>query len=283
MPRFITQKWIEVHDQSGETYNANKQIRFKTSKLRSVLCDYRDAYIVVKGIVTVRGENKIDRENRFLAFKNNPPFTSSISNINNTFIDNAENLHIVMPMYNLIEYSRIYSKTSGTLWNYYKDISTDPIVYSESFKYKSSITGKTIEYNVLPRTTNAQGDQIPNPDYNANKIGTKEIEIIVQLKHLSNFWRTLDMPLINCEVSLTLKWSNKIVLTDLTTQDAAPAQGANPTRASIAAPTGATFKIIDTKLYVPVVTLSAENDKKLLEKLKTGFKKTITWNKYRSK
>ena len=84
------------------------------------------------------------------------------------------------------------------------------------------------------------------------------------------------MPLIKCEVSLTLTWSKNCVLTDITTTDA---QGDNP---AIAAPTGATFKIKDTKFYIPVVTLSAENDNKLLEQLKTGFKRTITWNKYRS-
>ena len=82
--------------------------------------------------------------------------------------------------------------------------------------------------------------------------------------------------MINCEVSLTLTWSKNCVLTDITTT---AAQGDNP---ALAAPTGATFKIKDTKLYVPVVTLSAENDNKLLEQLKTGFKRTITWNKYRS-
>ena len=83
------------------------------------------------------------------------------------------------------------------------------------------------------------------------------------------------MPLINCEVSLTLRWPNKCVLTDLTTQDAAPTQGGNPARPAIAAPTGANLKITECKLYVPVVTLSAENDNKLLEQLKTGFKRTV--------
>ena len=90
------------------------------------------------------------------------------------------------------------------------------------------------------------------------------------------------MPLINCEVSLTLTWSENCVLTDITTQTARAAQGDNPARERIDAPTNATFKITDTKLYVPVVTLSTENDKKLLEQLRTGFKRTIKWNKYRS-
>ena len=90
------------------------------------------------------------------------------------------------------------------------------------------------------------------------------------------------MPLINCEVSLTLTWSENCVLTDITTQAAVAVQGNNPARSAINAPTNATFQITDTKLYVPVVTLSTENDKKLLEQLRTGFKRTIKWNKYRS-
>ena len=157
-----------------------------------------------------------------------------------------------------------------------------PITDSASFKYKSGITGKVIEYNNTLRINNAQGDQTPNPDYNANKIGTKEIKIIVPLRHLSKFRGTIAMPLINCEVSLTLTFYNKCVLTDLTTQDAAAAPGGNPVRPATAAPTGATFKITDCKLYVPVVTLSAENGNQLPEQLKTGFKRTIKWNKYRS-
>ena len=90
------------------------------------------------------------------------------------------------------------------------------------------------------------------------------------------------MPLINCEISLTLTWSENCVLTDIKTQTAAAAQGDNPARERIDAPTNATFKITDTKLYVPVVTLSTKDDNNFLEQLKSGFKRTIKWNKYRS-
>ena len=162
IPRFITKKWVEVHDQSGsadDRYKPNKQIRFKTSMLRSDLCDFSDAYIVVKGDITLtKAANRdfIDVRNRFLAFKNNAPFTNCISKINNVLIDNAEDLDIVMPMYNLLEYSKNYSKTTGSLWNYYKDehnnpppnnYNADPITNSASFKYKTSITGKTSNAN----------------------------------------------------------------------------------------------------------------------------------------
>ena len=106
--------------QSGEAYNTNKQIRFKISMLRSDLCDYSNAYIVVKGIVSVSaGEGDRDEMNRQVLLKNNAPFISCISKIN------AENLDIVMPMFNLLEYSKNYSKTSGSFWNYYRDELTD--------------------------------------------------------------------------------------------------------------------------------------------------------------
>ena len=144
-----------------------------------------------------------------------------------------------MPMYNLIEYSDNYLKTSGSLWQYYKVDPNDNIADSESFKYKVKITGKT-------------------PD-NGN---TKDVEIIVPLKYLSNFWRTLEMPLINCEVNLILTWSKDCVITNSTGEEK--------------------FKITETKLYVPVVTLSTQDNAKLLQQLKTGFKRTINWNKYQS-
>ena len=116
VPRFITKNWMEVHDQSvtaKHRYNPNKQIRFKTSMLRSDLCDYSDAYIVIKGKIIVANPDN-DAYDKKLAFKNNAPFTSCISKINNTLIDNAEDLHIVMPMYNLIEYSKKYRKITGS-------------------------------------------------------------------------------------------------------------------------------------------------------------------------
>ena len=116
---FITKKWIEVHDQSFNAegrYRRSKQIRFKTSMLRSNLGHFSDAYIVVKGTITITDSNDANY-NKKLALKNNAPFTSCISKINNTLIDNAEDLDIVMPMYNLLEYSKNYRKTTGNLWN----------------------------------------------------------------------------------------------------------------------------------------------------------------------
>ena len=153
--------------------------------LRSNLCDYADAYIHVKGTITITGAGydaaarRADERNKVVISKNCVPFTKFISRINGIDIHSAQDIDIVMPMYNLIEYSDNYSKTSGSLWQYYKDDPNDNITQSESFKSKIKITGKT------PAAGN-----------------TKDVEIIVPLKYLSNLWRTLEMPLINCEVNL---------------------------------------------------------------------------------
>ena len=149
-------------------------------------------------------------------------------------------IDIVMPMYNLMEYSDNYAKTSGSLWQYYRDEPNDNIANSESFKSKIKITGKT-----------------PNDG------NEKDVEIMVPLKYLSNFWRILEMPLINCDVTLILTWSPTCVITNSTGKGK--------------------FKITNTSLYVPVVTLSAKDNKKVLQKLGSGFKKVINWNKYLSK
>ena len=139
------------------------------------------------------------------------------------------------------------------MWNYYRHEPSDPLsCNSESFKYKTSIVRKTPEDKNL--LTNAK--------------------VVLPLKHLSNFWRALNIPFINCEAELILTWSKNCVLADMAVD-----ADANP---AIVAPSGAIFKVTDTKLYVPVVTLSKENDTKLLEQLKSGFKRTIKWNKYRS-
>ena len=108
--------------------------------LRSNLCNYADSYTLVKGPITITGEGdnagerQADERDKGVTFKNCTPFTKCISRINNTEIDNAHDIDIVMPMYNLIEYSDNYSKTSGSLWQYYKDIPNDNLARSESFK-----------------------------------------------------------------------------------------------------------------------------------------------------
>ena len=122
--KFRTKKWVEINE-SRRTCSTNSQIKFKTTMLKSSLCDYSDAYILVKANITVNntGGANANNANKKLRFKNCAPFTNCISKINNNDIDNAKYIDIVMPMYNLIEYSDNYSKTSGSLWQYCEEIS----------------------------------------------------------------------------------------------------------------------------------------------------------------
>ena len=141
LSKFRTRNWVETNDESRGNY-ANSDIRFKTTMLRSNVCDYADSYILVKGTITITGagDDKAARQayerDKGVTFKNCAPFTKCISRINN-------DIDIVMPMYNLIEYSDNYSKTSGSLWQYYKDDSNDNLTDSQSFKSEVKITGKT--------------------------------------------------------------------------------------------------------------------------------------------
>ena len=174
-----------------------KQIMMQEMKLaliqvlKSNICDYNDTYILVRGDITITAAGATQ-----VAFKNCAPFTKCITKIDGTTIDDAEDLDLVMPMYNLIEYSSNYSETIGRLWFYLKDEATDfnaDIVNDDhfiSFKYKAKLFGNTVV-----QTANA-----------ANRI-LKNATITVPLKYLSNFWRSLEMPLINCQVELKLKWA----------------------------------------------------------------------------
>ena len=282
LSKFVTRENVRVNSLSN-TYNENKSIRFKTPMLRSNLCDYSDAYILVKGTIMVTGNHPRDRQNRPFILKNNAPFISCITRINGELIEDADDLDIVMPMYNLLEDSKNYRKTIGSLYNYYRDELTNDgndnfanrnVVNSEAFKYKNKITGNT--YNINSTILNPAGDaRINNPDYVANNCGKKSIELAIPLKYLGNFWRALNIPLISCEVSLELKWNKNCVITSQQI-------GVNLDGGNTAAPTGATFAINDCKLYVPAVTLSKDDGIKLLTNLKSGFKREIIWNKYRS-
>ena len=279
LSKFVTRGYVRVNSLSN-TYDKNKSIRFKTPMLRSNLCDYSDAYILVKGTITVtapgvnKNANNIrDKKNRPVILKNNVLFVSCIARINGELIKNADDLDIVMSMYNLLEYSKNYRKTIGSLYNYYRDELSDDaddnnfdnikVVNSNTFKYKNKIIGNTYNVNVV-----AQG-------YDVNKNGTQEVELDIPLKYLGNFWRALNIPLISCEVFLESKWDKNCVITSLEQRDIAGGNRDN-------VPTGATLSITDCKLYVPAVTLSKDDEIKLLTNLKSGFKREIKWNKYRS-
>ena len=141
--RFVTKKWIEVYDQLEKNYSPNKEIRIKTLMPRSDLCDFNDAYIVVKGDITLEGDKDANKRNKSLAFKNKAPFINCILKINGIKIDNLEDLDVIMSMYNLLDYSKNYRKTTGSLWNYYRDEPSNPLSFNfESCKYQTNIVGK---------------------------------------------------------------------------------------------------------------------------------------------
>ena len=218
----------------------------------------------VKGKITVTNPNDNVNFNKELTLKNNVPFISRISKINGELVENAEDLDIVMPMYNLLEYSKNYEKTLGSFFNYYRDEQKEhtigagnnainiSIKNSKSFDYKTKIIGSL----------------------DAGEDKKEDVTIVIPLKYLGNSWRSLDIPLINCEITLILSLYKEYVLVGRAFR--------GPPAAAINSPIDANFEITDCKLYVPVVILSAENDNKLLEQLKSGFRRSIKRNKYMS-
>ena len=175
--------------------------------LRSDLCDYADAYILVNGIITVAGNQRRDRQNRPLILKNNAPFVSCIARTNNELIEDADDLDIVMPMYNLLEYSKNYRKTIGSLYSYYRDELNDDanlnnftninVVSSNSFQYKTKIVGNTYDINstILNPAGNAR---VANPNYDANNSGKKNVELTIPLVGVYRvFWHTWGRAFLN--------------------------------------------------------------------------------------
>ena len=166
------------------------------------------------------------------------------------FIDKANNIYIALPMYNLIKYSDNYSDTSKSLWQFKRekvpnnnaDLTIDN---SQSFKYKAALVGKT-------------ADAVNNTNSSV-----KNTKIVVPLKYLSNFWRSLEMPLINCKVYLELNWIEDCILSS--------------------AGDSAKFAITDAKLHVPIVTLSTKDSANLAKQLNEGFKRSVYWNSYETK
>ena len=234
--KFPTKKWYIINDQNnGQCSEGNENdsiIKFETKVIKPFFCDYSDAYILVTGDITATGGDKDTK----VAFKNCAPFTRCITQINDEHVETAENLDIKMSMYNLLEYYDNYADSPGSLWQFKRNeqnmtdagnldnVTTDD---SLSFKYKSSLLGEST----------ADG---------ANR-KFKDVKIVVPLKYLSNFFRSLEMPLINYKIHLELSWKNNCVMS------------------SIAGDT--TFKTISTKLYVPIVTLSTKDNVNLTKQL----------------
>ena len=254
---FATKKWCIINDENNTNYGVNKDtgadnpdtIKYDTRVLKSNLCDYAEAYILVDG--TIRATNAVNATR--LAFKNCAPFTKCNLESNDEHGDTAENLDIVMPMYNLTEYLDNYQDSSATLYQNKRDEPPEDDAVadltadnSDSFKYKIKLLG-----NVTEVVGNAAGLRRLN------------VKIVVPLKYLSNFFRSLEMPLINCKIKLNLTWKKECVLS---TGDGE-----------------AVFIINDTNLHVPVVTLSKEDNKDFIEQRDKGFQRSIYWNEYKTK
>ena len=242
-----------INDENNTNYGVNKDtganypdtIKYDTRVLKPNLCDYAKAYILVDG--TIRGTG--GDNNTRLALKNCAPFTKCNLEINDEHIDTAENLDIVMPMYDLIEYSDNYQDSSATLYQYKRDEPPEANAIddltadnSNSFEYKVSLLGNPVV---------------------ADNIAKRSVNVVVPLKYSSNFFRSLEMPLINCKIKLNLTWKKERVLST----DAG----------------NAVFIINDTKMYVPVVTLSKEDNNDFIEQQNKGFQRSIYWNEYKTK
>ena len=182
--KFRTRNWVEKYDDIRGSYSLNKQIRFKTAMLRSSLCHYSDACIFVKGDISVNNNAAAgaiaNNTNKKVIFKNRAPFTNCISKINNTQIDNSEYIDIVMPMYNLIQYSNNYSQTSGSLWQYCKEI---PAVNNAGNIIDFNGANATNSFNFKTKIT-----------VQTNNDGIISVKIMVPLKYLSNFGELLKSP-----------------------------------------------------------------------------------------
>ena len=238
---FATKKWHITDSEPKGNYSHQNPIRFLTNSLESSLCDYSDAYILVTGSITVTGGDNDTK----VVFENCAPFNKCRTEINETFVDEADIINITMPVYNLLEYSDNYSDTSGRLWNFKKDeIKEDAdltINNASSFKYKANLIGNTITDGVNRKKEN--------------------IKMVVPLKYLSIFWTPLEIAQSNCKVEFSLGWYVGCILSN---------DG-----------NAATFTITDAKRYVPIVTLRTEDNKKLSKLLSEGFERPIYWNKYK--
>ena len=232
---FAAKKWYIINDENNTNYGVNKDtgadaphtIKYDTRVLKPNLCDYAEAYLLVDGNIRAAAANNNTR----LALKNCAPFTKCNLEINDEHVDTAENLDIVMPMYNLKEYSDNYQDSSATLYQYKRDEPPEDNAVadltddnSDSLKYKIKLLGNPVLVGAIAK---------------------RNVKVVVPLKYLSNFFRSLEMPLINCKIKLNLTWKKEWVLSI----DAGEA----------------VFIINDTKLYVPVVTLSKEHNKDFIE------------------
>ena len=261
---FATKKWYIINDKNNTNYGVNKDngadnpdtIKNDTRVLKPNLYDYTKAYILVDG--TIRAGNALNATR--LALKNCAPFTKCNFEINDEHVDTAENLDIVMPMYNIMEYSDNYQDSSATLYQYKRDEPPEDNAVADLTANNSD----SFIYNIKLLSN------IPQLDADAARVGRLNLKVVVPLKYLNNFFRSLEMSLINCKIKLNLTWKKECVLSTLDDDAGNPENNA-------------VFIINDTKLYVPVVTLSKEDNKDFIEQQNKGFQRSIYWNEYKTK
>ena len=264
-PRFEKRKWYIVNDHNNVNYSQGDDVRsivkFDTEIVKPFLCDYSGAYTLVTGNIKVQNGNDATR----VAIKNCHPFTRASFKLNNKQVDTADNLDLTMNLYNMLEYSDNYADTTGSLYQYKRSeprdangnvVSLDTTL--SSFKYQSGLVPKQL---TAPNSENVPANTDPN-FANARKIW-KNIKIVVPLKYISNFFRNLELPLINTKLYMELNWTKFSVLYN---QDQ-----------------NSMFQITKGELHIPVVTLNTENNNKLSELLSKGFERTVVWNEYKSK
>ena len=239
--KFATKRWYIIIDQNtGNNAYVNGEdgttIKFKTKVIKPNLCDYSDAYILVTGNIQNKPSNSV------VAFKSCAPFRTCDIIINDEHLEKAEDLDIVMPMYNLLEYSDNYQDSTGYFYQFKRDEPPDDNANvrnnTASLVYKSKLIKGTDNNNV------------------------NNVKLVVPLKYVSNFFRSLELPLVNCKIYLELTWYKDCIISSA---DAAAGQVVS-------------FMITNTKLYVPIVTLSTKDNNNLTKQLNDGFKRSIYWN-----
>ena len=209
--KFVTRKWNIANHNSKANYEEGNEVTYNIEVLKSNLCNYNNAYILVRGYIIVTAAPQTQ-----LAFENCAPFTKCIIKIDGTTIDEAENLDLVMPVYNLIKYSSNYSQNSRSLWFYlwlkiYTRFMVLFMVKDEATNFNNNIANRNNFKSFKYKDTlleNTAADPAPNA---ANGI-LRNAAIAVPLKYLSNFWKLLEIPLINCKLELKLKWTKYSVL-----------------------------------------------------------------------
>ena len=244
--KFATKRWYIINDQNtGNNAYGNGEdsttIKFETKVIKPNLCDYSDAYILVTGNIQNKPANSV------VAFKNCATFRTCDVTINDEHIEKAEDLGIVMAMYNLLEHSDNYQNSTGSLYQFKRDEPPDD---------NADVANNTL--SLVYKSKLIKGTDNNNVNY---------VKLVVPLKYMSNFFRSLEMPLVNCKIDLELTWHKDCMIFS----------------ANAAANRVVSFMITDTKLYIPLVTLSTKDNNNLIKQLSDGYKRNIYWNQYVSK